>query len=155
MTILFQCRPINRYRDPAAHANAKSMIFNLKWVASFHEVAYTVTLCLPFPLLWRLQINMEHQLQVGGVFLIGGLQVHVLAHSRHHSSLLSVEGLHHQHISRPKMWEFALSHPWSTPRLTRRVLFFVLTPAPGLIQTHVYGRRSRSVLRLPARFYRL
>lgn len=75
LTIIFQCRPIDGAWDPAAHANAICIQLNLEWVimASFNVVTDIVTLCLPLPLLWRLQIDMERKLQLIGVFLLGSL----------------------------------------------------------------------------------
>lgn len=61
--------------DPAARANAKCIKLNLDWVimASFNVVTDIVILCLPLPLLWRLQIDMERKLQLIGLFLLGSL----------------------------------------------------------------------------------
>ena len=54
-------------------------------MASLNVVTDILTLCLPLPFLWRLQIDMERKSQLIGVFLLGGLYVTFPFHSHHHS----------------------------------------------------------------------
>lgn len=75
LTILFQCRPMAGAWDPKIYVRAKCIKLNLEWVnmASFNVLTDLVTLCLPLPLVWRLQIDKERKFQLLGVFLLGSL----------------------------------------------------------------------------------
>jgi hypothetical protein len=42
-------------------------------MGSLNVVTDIATLCLPMPLLWRLQISTERKLQLIGMFMVGGL----------------------------------------------------------------------------------
>ena len=74
-TMLFQCNPMAGAWDPAVYARATCIRLNLEWVimASFNVLTDIVTLFLPLPLVWRLQIDRERKFQLLGVFLLGGL----------------------------------------------------------------------------------
>ena len=44
-------------------------------MGSLNVATDVTTLCLPMPLLWRLNISVERRLQVMSMFLLGGLYV--------------------------------------------------------------------------------
>ena len=74
-TATFHCPPMNAAWDPAAHATANCIRPNLECmiVASLNVLTDIVTLYVPLPLLWRLQIDMERNVQLIGVFLLKSL----------------------------------------------------------------------------------
>lgn len=75
LTVVLQCLPAAGAWDPAIHVRAKCSKLNLEWVimASFNVITDVLTLFLPLPLLWRLQIDKERKYQLIGIFLLGGL----------------------------------------------------------------------------------
>ena len=75
LTTLLQCRPIQGAWDPNVYIRAKCINLNLEYMimGSFNVLTDVVTLCLPLPLLWRLQIEKARKSQLFGVFLLGGL----------------------------------------------------------------------------------
>lgn len=75
LTVVLECIPVAGAWNPAIHAKAKCIRLNLEWVimASLNVVTDVLTLFLPLPLLWRLQIDKERKYQLIGIFLLGGL----------------------------------------------------------------------------------
>ncbi len=75
LTVILACIPVAGAWDPAIYVKAKCIRLNLEWVimASLNVVTDVVTLFLPLPLLWRLQIDKERKFQLIGIFLLGGL----------------------------------------------------------------------------------
>ena len=75
LTTVFQCRPIKRVWDDTV--KAECIDINKIWIGlcSLTVLTDILLLCLPLPLLWRLQIRRETKLQVTGIFSIGSLSV--------------------------------------------------------------------------------
>ena len=75
VTMIFQCRPLNRVWDPTV--KAKCIDTSKVWIvmASMNVLTDFLILCLPLPQLWRLQMRRETKLQVMGIFSIGSLLV--------------------------------------------------------------------------------
>ena len=75
VTMIFQCRPLNRVWDPTV--KAKCIDTSKVWIvmASMNVLTDFLILCLPLPQLWRLQMRRETRLQVMGIFSIGSLSV--------------------------------------------------------------------------------
>lgn len=75
VTMIFQCRPLNRVWDPTV--KAKCIDTSKVWIvmASMNVLTDFLILCLPLPQLWRLHMRRETKLQVMGIFSIGSLLV--------------------------------------------------------------------------------
>ena len=73
--IMFQCSPISGVWDPAVHARAKCIPLHVVTVsmASMNVLTDITTLCLPLPLIWRLQIDRARKFQLVAIFLLGSL----------------------------------------------------------------------------------
>ena len=73
LSIIFQCHPVWSLWDP--QGDYTCIRFNVEFcvMASLNVVTDIVTLALPMPLLWRLQIDRQQKLQLMGIFLLGGL----------------------------------------------------------------------------------
>ena len=71
--LLFQCRPIQGAWNPDVKSTC--IQFNAMFVVmgSLNVATDIATLCLPMPLLWRLQISTERKLQLISMFMVGGL----------------------------------------------------------------------------------
>ncbi|KAK0511558.1 hypothetical protein JMJ35_006131 [Cladonia borealis] len=71
--LIFQCVPISGAWDPAVHIRAKCVPLNDIFTAfgSLNVVTDIITLSLPLPLIWRLQINKVQKFQLFGTFLLG------------------------------------------------------------------------------------
>lgn len=69
---IFHCRPVSQ----AWHSDNKEACLNMDtiWIVggSLNAVTDIAALCLPMPLLWRLNIEKEKRIQLMGVFLLGG-----------------------------------------------------------------------------------
>ena len=72
---IFQCDPISGAWDPAVHIRAKCVPLGIIFVtmASMNVATDIMTLSLPLPLLWHLQMNKMHKFQLIGIFLLGYL----------------------------------------------------------------------------------
>ena len=75
LTMIFQCRPLNRVWDPTI--KAKCIDTSKVWIvmASMNVLTDFLILCLPLPQLWKLHMRRETKLQVMGIFSIGSLFV--------------------------------------------------------------------------------
>ena len=75
--LIFQCVPISGAWDPAVHIRAKCVPLNDIFTAfgSLNVVTDIITLSLPLPLIWQLQINKVQKFQLFGTFLLGYLWV--------------------------------------------------------------------------------
>ena len=71
--IIFQCKPIKGAWDP----NIKAVCINLGVMsivtASLNVTTDVITLSLPLPLVWRLNLPRLQRLQVCGILLLGSL----------------------------------------------------------------------------------
>lgn len=73
ITAIFQCRPIAAAWDLSI-TNATCVQLNIEIVvfAVLNCVTDLTTICLPMPILWRLQIPLRRRLQLVALFLAGG-----------------------------------------------------------------------------------
>ena len=73
--MLFQCRPIRGTWD--LNIKADCIDLSKPWIviASLNVVTDFLTVCLPLPQLWKLQMRRETKLQLIGIFSIGSLYV--------------------------------------------------------------------------------
>ena len=70
---LLQCLPIGADWDPNITPKCVNLDVELIILSSINVVTDVAILCLPMPLVWRLQTSRVRKLQVSGVFLLGGL----------------------------------------------------------------------------------
>lgn len=72
--LLIQCRPIRAAWDPTV-PNPTCVRVNTTYIiiGAFNALTDIVTLCIPMPMLWRLQISRERKAQLIGMFMLGGL----------------------------------------------------------------------------------
>lgn len=71
--LLIQCRPIRAAWDPTV-PNPTCIRVNTTYIiiGAFNALTDIVTLCIPMPMLWRLQISRERKAQLIGMFMLGG-----------------------------------------------------------------------------------
>ncbi|KAM0796141.1 hypothetical protein BDR22DRAFT_893479 [Usnea florida] len=71
--LLIQCRPIQAAWDPTV-PNPVCIRVNTTYIVigSFNALTDIVTLCIPIPILWRLQVSRERRAQLIGMFMLGG-----------------------------------------------------------------------------------
>ena len=76
ITSIFQCRPVQAAWDMSI-TDAVCIKLNVEVVvfAILNAMTDLATMCLPMPLLWRLQMETGRKLQLMGLFLAGGLYV--------------------------------------------------------------------------------
>ena len=73
LVAIFECRPIEAAWEPfvkgdCVQLNTESIVGGI-----LNIITDVVTLVLPLPLLWRLQISRSQKLQLTGIFLTGGV----------------------------------------------------------------------------------
>lgn len=75
LTMIFQCRPINRVWNPLVEADCIDT--SKVWIvmASMNVLTDCSLLCLPLPQLWKLQMHRGTKMQLIGIFSIGSLCV--------------------------------------------------------------------------------
>ena len=73
MVNLLQCLPINALWDPTVTPTCVNLDVELIIVSSINVITDFSILCLPMPLVWRLNMTTARKLQVTGMFLLGGL----------------------------------------------------------------------------------
>lgn len=78
--IIFQCKPIRGAWDPTVEAKCIDLGRIILITSALNVFTDVSTLCLPLPLLWRLNLPKERKVQLTCIFLLGGL--YVLSHDR-------------------------------------------------------------------------
>lgn len=73
MVNLLQCLPIGADWDPKITPKCVNLDVELIILSSINVITDFAILCLPMPLIWRLQTSRVRKLQVSGAFLLGGL----------------------------------------------------------------------------------
>ena len=71
--IIFQCTPVEgAWNQPAAKhcINARAFFLGNGTASMIMDV---LILCLPMPMVWRLQLNRKRKLALTGMFLLGSL----------------------------------------------------------------------------------
>lgn len=81
--VIFQCKPIRGVWDPMIDAKCINLSNIILLTSSLNVFTDVSTLCLPLPLLWRLNLPKERKVQLTGIFLLGNL--YVLAQCRNQS----------------------------------------------------------------------
>ncbi|KAI4284402.1 MAG: hypothetical protein L6R38_001455 [Xanthoria sp. 2 TBL-2021] len=71
--VVFQCKPIKAAWDTSIKAECINLSAMSIVTASLNVATDIVTLTLPLPLIWRLQLPRAQRLQVCGIFLLGSL----------------------------------------------------------------------------------
>jgi hypothetical protein len=77
MSNLFQCTPVSYFWNKEQHGhcipNALITIGMTNGVLSF--VGDLVILCMPLPMIWKLQIDRRRKIALSGMFMLGGLYI--------------------------------------------------------------------------------
>ncbi|MCJ1428315.1 hypothetical protein MMC29_006224, partial [Sticta canariensis] len=71
--VIFQCEPVHGFWDVQIKAKCIDFSVPATFGASFNVVTDFLTLTLPMPLIWKLQMSGRRKLQMAGIFLLGGL----------------------------------------------------------------------------------
>ena len=74
-TIIFQCKPVEGYWNSNREADCLDSTKVLTAMASLNVVTDFLVVCLPLPLLWKLQMRRGMKLQLMGIFSVGSLSV--------------------------------------------------------------------------------
>lgn len=70
--IIFQCKPIRGAWDPTVEAKCIDLGLIILITSALNVFTDVSTLCLPLPLLWKLNLPKERKVQLTGIFLLGG-----------------------------------------------------------------------------------
>ena len=70
---LLQCLPVNAMWNPRVKPKCVNLGVELIVVSSINVVTDFIILCLPIPLVWRLQTSLTSKVQVTGMFFLGSL----------------------------------------------------------------------------------
>jgi hypothetical protein len=73
LVCIFECQPVEAAWEPLMEGNCIQVSIEFMFMACMNIITDFVTLLLPMPLLWRLQISKERKLQLMGIFLTGGV----------------------------------------------------------------------------------
>ena len=73
LVVIFQCHPINAAWDLAIRGNCINLPLAAIGVGGINCAVDIITLCLPIPLVWQLQMKRKWKIQLIGIFLLGGL----------------------------------------------------------------------------------
>lgn len=73
--VIFQCKPVRGAWDPMIDAKCFDLDIVILVTSSLNVFTDVFTLCLPLPLLWRLNLPKERKVQLTAIFLLGGLYV--------------------------------------------------------------------------------
>lgn len=73
--VIFQCMPIRGAWNPTIEAKCIDLGLIIVITSALNVLTDVLTLCLPLPLLWRLNLPKERKVQLTGIFLLGGLYV--------------------------------------------------------------------------------
>lgn len=73
LVIVFQCRPVNAAWNFSVQATCVDLALGGIIVGSVNVATDFVTLFLPMPMVWRLNIETKWKVQLVGIFLLGGL----------------------------------------------------------------------------------
>ena len=75
LLLIFQCKSIKGFWDPNLEADCMSSTKLLVGMAILNIMTDFLVVCLPLPLLWKLQMRRGMKLQVMGIFTVGSLSV--------------------------------------------------------------------------------
>ena len=75
LILIFQCKPIKGFWDSNLEAGCISLTKVFIAMASLNLITDFLVVCLPLPLLWKLQMPRGMKLQVMGIFSVGILSV--------------------------------------------------------------------------------
>lgn len=73
LSAALQCMPLAKFWDPSVNGycfNRAKFVLGIQGVNIFLDI---VILCMPMPMVWRLQRPWQDKLALSGVFLLGGL----------------------------------------------------------------------------------
>ena len=73
LVIIFECRPVNAAWNLAIKGSCVNLALGGIIVGSVNVAADFVTLFLPMPMVWSLNIETKWRVQLVGIFLLGGL----------------------------------------------------------------------------------
>jgi hypothetical protein len=72
----FQCKPVQYYYDKSLKGHCmKGQVQFFQAMGSIALIEDVIILCLPIPIVWRLQITFRQKLALTVVFSLGGLYV--------------------------------------------------------------------------------
>lgn len=72
LVIIFACRPINAAWDFSIRGTCVDLALGGIIIGSFNVATDFVTLFLPMPMVWGLNIELKWKIQLVGIFLLGG-----------------------------------------------------------------------------------
>ena len=75
LLLIFQCKSIKGFWDSNLEAGCMSSTKVLVAMAVLNIITDFLVVCLPLPLLWKLQMRRGMKLQVMGIFTVGSLSV--------------------------------------------------------------------------------
>ena len=73
LVIIFQCRPVNAAWNFSVPRTCADLALGGIIIGSINVAADFVTLFLPMPIVWNLNIETKWKIQLIGIFLLGGL----------------------------------------------------------------------------------
>ncbi len=72
---IFQCIPVKSDWDPTIKPRCVNIGLDLIILSSINVITDAAILCLPIYQVWHLHMSRSRKLQIGGLFLLGGLYV--------------------------------------------------------------------------------
>ena len=73
LLFIFQCRPVRGAWDPFVKAECVHVEEVFIVMSAFNFLTGITILCLPVPLIWRLQVSTKIRMQLTSIFILGGL----------------------------------------------------------------------------------
>ena len=73
LLFIFQCRPVRGAWDPFVKAECVRIDVVFIVMSAFNVLTGITILCLPIPLIWRLQVSTKIRMQLTSIFILGGL----------------------------------------------------------------------------------
>ncbi len=73
LVVIFECQPVEAAWEPLMNGSCIHLNVEAMCMSTMNIITDFVTLILPMPLLWRLQISRGRKIQLMGIFLTGGV----------------------------------------------------------------------------------
>ena len=70
---IFQCRPVRGAWDPLVKAECVRVDKLFLVMSAFNVLTGITILCLPIPLIWKLQVSKRIRMELTSIFILGGL----------------------------------------------------------------------------------
>jgi len=72
LVIIFQCTPVRGAWDPSIKASCIHLMLELEIMGILNAITDIITVLLPMPMLWKLQMPLKQKIEVMLTFLVGG-----------------------------------------------------------------------------------